>query len=549
MYPGRSSQHLPRLSLWGLLWMLVWPASVTADTEAVVNQPSEHPVAENVDLQDPITDEDIVVESLKTLPAPGIRAPDPPQATTPAELSSPLTTPAVDSEPPKTDVDQSKANAKALKQSLEAPITEPLLLPADEPVNLEPAPAQDKATEQEQPIEQDPTEHQAEGVQPTSPVAETVEEVVPPFVLLGTEVPHSTSTRLAWAPSQSFDGIYSATPILVVNGAGPGPTLCLTAALHGDELTGIEVVRQVLYNLDPEKLKGAVIGVPIVNLQGFRRGSRYLSDRRDLNRFFPGDPKGSSAARIAHSFFHEIITHCSALVDLHTGSFYRTNLPQLRADLSNPKVVKLTKGFGSTVVLHSEGAEGTLRRAAVSAGIPAVTLEAGAPMVLSEADVEHSVKGIHTLLDQLGMVNKFSLWGDPEPVYYNSSWQRAPEGGIVFSTVSLGDRVNEGDLLGTITNPITNVRTEIRSEYHGRVLGMALNQVVQPGFAVYHIGIQAPAEQISEPEEVTAATPAAPVDGITGTIEESSEQEIDSETPSNIAESRIQPLPLTVESD
>ncbi|MEW5248127.1 succinylglutamate desuccinylase/aspartoacylase family protein [Microbulbifer sp. 2201CG32-9] len=325
-----------------------------------------------------------------------------------------------------------------------------------------------------------------------------------PLRLLGAEVPPATSTRLAWSPSQHFEGVYSPTAVLVVNGAAEGPTLCLTAAVHGDELNGIETVRRVMYNLDAATLRGAVIGVPIVNLQGFHRGSRYLTDRRDLNRHFPGDPQGSSAARIAHSFFHEIISHCNAVVDLHTGSFYRTNLPQLRGDLTDPKVVTLTKGFGSTVVLHSEGAKGTLRRAAVNVGIPTVTLEAGAPMVLDEVSVSHSVKGIRTLLNQLDMVKQFRLWGDPEPVYYNSTWQRATTGGIIFSEVKLGEVVRKGDLLGTVTNPITNVRTEIRSEHDGRVLGMALNQVVQPGFAAYHIGIQAPQTQISAPQEVTA---------------------------------------------
>ena len=322
--------------------------------------------------------------------------------------------------------------------------------------------------------------------------------------LLGAEVAPSTSTRLAWSPNQSFEGIFSATPVLVVNGAEPGPTVCLTAAVHGDELNGIETVRRVMYTLEPEGLRGAVIGVPIVNLQGFHRGSRYLGDRRDLNRHFPGDPHGSSASRIAYSFFHEVVRHCSALVDLHTGSFYRTNLPQLRGDLTNSEVVGLTRGFGSTVVLHSEPADGTLREAAVAAGIPAVTLEAGAPMVLSDDSVSHSVKGIQSLLHHLDMVGKFSLWGDPEPVYYNSSWQRAPEGGIVFSAVSLGEHVEVGDLLGTVTNPITNVRTEIRSSYDGRVLGMALNQVVQPGFATHHIGIKGADRLIGGPPDVAA---------------------------------------------
>ncbi|MCR9186109.1 MAG: succinylglutamate desuccinylase/aspartoacylase family protein [Halieaceae bacterium] len=324
------------------------------------------------------------------------------------------------------------------------------------------------------------------------------------LVLLGREVPPRTSTRLAWAPTQSFEGIYVDTPVLVVNGVETGPTLCLTAAMHGDELNGIETVRRVLYNLDAGKLKGAVIGVPIVNLQGFHAGSRYLTDRRDLNRYFPGDPKGSSASRLAYSFFHEVIAHCDALVDLHTGSFYRTNLPQLRGDLRDPRVVQLTKGFGSTVVVHSEGTAGTLRRAAVEVGIPAVTLEAGGPSVLSEDAVSHSVKAIRTLLNHLGMTTRFSLWGDPEPVYYNSVWERAQVGGIVFSRVTLGQTVKRGDVLGTVTNPITNVRTRIVSKHNGRIIGMALNQVVQPGFATHHIGITPPKGQISPPEEVVA---------------------------------------------
>ncbi|AQQ66996.1 succinylglutamate desuccinylase [Microbulbifer agarilyticus] len=362
-----------------------------------------------------------------------------------------------------------------------------------------------------------------ETAQPEAPAeTPTVEEQEPigrPLQLLGAEVPPATTTRLAWSPRQHFEGVYSATPVLVVNGAETGPTLCLFAAIHGDELNGIETVRRVMYNLDTETLKGAVIGVPIVNLQGFHRSSRYLTDRRDLNRHFPGDNRGSSASRIARSFFDEVVVHCNAIVDLHTGSFYRTNLPQLRGDLKDPKVVKLTKGFGSTVVLHSDGAKGTLRRAAVEAGIPTVTLEAGAPMVLDELSVSHSVKGIRTLLNQLGMMSKFSLWGDPEPVYYNSTWQRATTGGIIFSNVKLGSTVRKGDLLGTVTNPITNVRKEIRSQYNGRILGMAMNQVVQPGFAAYHIGIQAPEEQISAPQEVTVKAEPAPAAPETTTSE------------------------------
>ena len=400
-----------------------------------------------------------------------------------------------DTQRPATDASTSdepeKPMPKAKSIELDKPVSEQELA----------APPQEETVSEPQADTPDTSEPQTET---TAPAPEEVAPVGKALQLLGSEVPPATSTRLAWSPSQHFEGVYSATPVLVVNGAETGPTLCLFAAIHGDELNGIETVRRVMYNLNPDALKGAVIGVPIVNLQGFHRGSRYLTDRRDLNRHFPGDTDGSSASRIARSFFDEVVVHCNAIVDLHTGSFYRTNLPQLRGDLKNPKVVKLTKGFGSTVVLHSDGAKGTLRRSAVEAGIPTVTLEAGAPMVLDEPSVSHSVKGIRTLLNQLGMVSKFRLWGDPEPVYYNSTWQRATTGGIIFSKVQLGEFVRKGDLLGTVTNPITNVRREIRSEHNGRILGMAMNQVVQPGFAAYHIGIQAPEEQISPPEEVTA---------------------------------------------
>lgn len=318
-----------------------------------------------------------------------------------------------------------------------------------------------------------------------------------PLHILDTDVAPGTSQRLSWSATELFEGVPVSTPVLVVNGTAPGPTVCLTAAVHGDELNGIEMVRRVFHDIDPRKLSGALIGVPIANVQGFRRGSRYLPDRRDLNRYFPGNPSGSAAARIAHSLFNDVISKCDALVDLHTGSFERSNLPQLRADLRNPDVVTLTHGFGAMVVLHSKPAVGTLRFAATQAGIPAVTVEAGGPSQLELAEVKHGVKGIESLLTTLGMTRRHRLWGDPEPVYYRSSWVRADNGGILLSDVSLGSTVRKGDMLGSITDPMSNARTELRSPYSGRIIGMARNQVVMPGFAAFHVGI--------ETDEVTAS--------------------------------------------
>ena len=324
------------------------------------------------------------------------------------------------------------------------------------------------------------------------PLADAVERATGaalPLTLLGQSIAPGSYRRLSWAGTELFEGIPLTSPVLVVNGTRPGPTLCLTAAVHGDELNGIEMVRRVLHELRPEKLAGAVVGVPIVNVQGFKSGTRYLPDRRDLNRYFPGNARGSAASRIAHSFFTEIVVHCDALVDLHTGSFERANLPQLRADMRLPDVVTLTEGFGATVILNSVPQEGTLRHEATSAGIPTVTLEAGGPGRLELDEVEHGVKAIETLLNTLGMVNKVSLWGAPEQVYYKSTWVRAERGGILLSDIALGAHVAEGELLGTITDPITNAQTRIYAPKGGRVIGIARNQVVMPGFAAYHLGI------------------------------------------------------------
>ena len=312
-----------------------------------------------------------------------------------------------------------------------------------------------------------------------------------PRRLLGKEIPPATSSRLIWKPSRTFSGMAVDTPVLVVNGASDGPTLCLTAAIHGDELNGIEMIRRIMYELDPHKLHGMVIGVPIVNLLGFSRNSRYLPDRRDLNRYFPGNPTGSVASRIAHAFFNDVVKQCELMVDIHTGSFYRTNMPQLRADMDNPRVADFVELFGDIPVLNSRGSKRTLRAAAVRAGIPTVTLEAGEPMRMQRDMVDVGVKTIHTLMAKSGMYSKLGLWVKPKPAFYDSAWVRVNSSGILFSRMALGDDVDEGDVLGAVNNPVSNEQVDILSPYKGRILGMALDQFVMPGFAVYHIGIHA----------------------------------------------------------
>lgn len=328
-----------------------------------------------------------------------------------------------------------------------------------------------------------------------SPKQDLVTQKPEKFIILGSEVPPATATRLAWSPKVTIAGLTIPTPVLVINGKKPGKTLCMTAAIHGDELNGVEIIRRVMYDIDPEKLSGKIVGIPIVNLKGFQRASRYLPDRRDLNRAFPGDPQGSLAARIAHSLFNEVIVHCDRLIDLHTGSLRRTNLLQVRADMTHADVIQFTHGFDDTVVVHSQGEPGMLRHAAVQSGIPAVTLEAGESMRLQADQVEEGVKSIYSLLKTQEMYSRAFSWGDPEPTYYQSRWLRADAGGILFSRVELGGKINKGEVLGTVADPITNEESQIVAPFDGRIIGMAVNQVVMPGFAAYHIGIKAPPEE------------------------------------------------------
>jgi predicted deacylase len=336
-----------------------------------------------------------------------------------------------------------------------------------------------------------------------------------PIEILGTRAEPGSRVDARWQVGESFDGSVVQTPVVLVHGLEPGPRLCLTAGVHGDELNGVEVVRRVVNDTDPKILKGTLIAVPIVNLMGFARGSRYLPDRRDLNRFFPGFAQGSAASRMAFSLFREVIVHCDGLVDLHTGSFDRSNLPQVRGDLRNDSVVSFTRGFGATPVLHSPGARGMLRLAATDHDIPAVTFEVGAPYRLEPDKIDAGVQAVKTLMHQMGMTPHFRLWSEPQATFYESKWVRVNDGGMLFSNVELGDRVREGQRLGKVIDPIRNREFEITAPFAGRVIGMALNQVVLPGFAAYHLGVETTeAEAAAEAERPALdADPLETMDG------------------------------------
>lgn len=329
-------------------------------------------------------------------------------------------------------------------------------------------------------------------------------DLVQPLPILDRLVVPGTKQQLEWRPKGAVSNTEMPSPVVVQHGAKPGPVLCLVAGIHGDEINGVEIVRRISHGIDPTRLSGTVIGVPIVNVFGYSRGVRYLPDRRDLNRNFPGSPRGSIAARIGHGFFTDIIQHCDYLIDFHTGSFDRENLPQIRADLTDGAVLEFTRAFGATLVLHSPGSKGMLRTAAIASGVPSVTFEVGAPARLQLAEIASATSTIEGVLRKLGMrkSRQSEVGVAPPPTYFDARWVRANAGGLLVSEVALGQRVQAGQPLGRIIDPVANVETEVLSPWPGRVIGMAQNQQVLPGFAAFHLGKETSEQQAVEHAEI-----------------------------------------------
>lgn len=276
--------------------------------------------------------------------------------------------------------------------------------------------------------------------------------------------------------------------VVVTRGAKPGPTLCLVAGIHGDEFNGIEIAHRIYAETAASELSGTLIAVPAVNMQGLRSGNRYLPDRRDLNRGFPGNPNGSLASRIAHQLFQGVIRQCDALIDLHTGSANRTNLPQVRTDLESPPALALARSFGVGVVLSGAGPKGSLRRAVLDAGVPAVIYEAGEPLRFEEDEIAVGVRGVRNVMADLGMIKRTS---EPQrsEIYRKTAWVRSGSAtGIFLTSHSPGDRVQKGEILGTVTDPIKEENVAIESPRDGLIIGMAVPQFVLPGYGLFHLG-------------------------------------------------------------
>lgn len=278
-------------------------------------------------------------------------------------------------------------------------------------------------------------------------------------------------------------------PIHVVNGVKPGPRLLITSAIHGDELNGVEIIRRLLKLKLLNHLSGTLIAIPIVNIFGFIYRSRYLPDRRDLNRSFPGSKTGSMAARIADLLLEEVVSICTHGIDLHTGAVHRSNWPQIRADLNDAHTLKLARAFGTPVLINGLHMNGSLRKAAVSRGIPTLLYEAGEALRLDEFAIHVGVHGILNVMRELNMLKgKKAVEKTASPVIAQASqWVRASEAGLVLTPMPLGEQVKEGDTLCIIANPITGEETPILSPVAGIIIGVNHLPLANEGEALFHI--------------------------------------------------------------
>ncbi len=277
-------------------------------------------------------------------------------------------------------------------------------------------------------------------------------------------------------------------PVEVVNGPYAGPTLLVSAAIHGDELNGVEAARQLLSQLDVDRLKGTLVVVPVVNVFGFIHKSRYLPDRRDLNRCFPGSEKGSVAARIAHQFYTQIVTKCSHIIDLHTGAIHRSNLPQIRANLADPASEEMAYAFGAPVVIDSAIRDGSLRAVAEQAGIPVVTYEGGEALRFEPLVIASAVDGITKVMRHLDMLHRRRRSRHAPPAVARvSAWVRADQDGILRSKVALGDRVEQGQLLANVSAPLGQGEYMVIAPKGGIVIGLQTLPLVNEGDAIFHI--------------------------------------------------------------
>lgn len=298
--------------------------------------------------------------------------------------------------------------------------------------------------------------------------------------------------------------LYSQTPLNiplhVLHGKEEGPRVFILAAVHGDEINGVEIIRRLLSKRSIKSIRGTLIVVPVVNIYGFMTRSRYLPDGRDLNRAFPGSKSGSMAARIANLYMEEIISQCQYGIDLHTGNTHSENLPHVRVNLDVPGTVELANAFNVPVIINARLRDGSIRQAASELNIPVLVYEGGEALRFNEIAIRIGLRGILNILLSLDMISKKSISKkNIKPrIAQSSSWVRSPESGIFHAFNALGSETEEGEKLGIIANPFIKKETEIIAHLGGVIIGRNTMPMVNEGDALFHIAKLKGTEEVTE---------------------------------------------------
>jgi uncharacterized protein len=287
--------------------------------------------------------------------------------------------------------------------------------------------------------------------------------------------------------AESYTGIIIRLPFMVWKGKEEGKTLCVTAAVHGDEINGTGTIRQMIASPTFELKAGTLVLVPVVNIQGFERQSRYMPDRRDLNRYFPGNRNGSVTSRLAGVLFEDILVHCDFSIDLHTAAVRRTNFPHIRSDMNNPRCSDMAKAFGVEIVINGEGPEGSLRREATQAGCATIVLEAGEVWKVETAYVETATRGITNVMKMLEMIEGEIDTPEHQLICHNTRWLRAQSGGFLQFHASPGDTLTKGQTITTNTGVLGNELATLEAPCRGVIIGMSTMPAVSPGDPVIHL--------------------------------------------------------------
>ncbi len=309
------------------------------------------------------------------------------------------------------------------------------------------------------------------------------------FTVADTEVPPGSLRSLEIPVARLPTGTWVQLPIAVAHGARPGPKVWINAAIHGDELNGVEIVRRVLGRIDPRTMRGTLIAAPIVNVFGFLSQDRYLPDRRDLNRSFPGSARGSLAGRLAHLFMNEVVDGCEIGLDLHTGSNGRTNLPQIRAQIRDRRTRELAEAFGAPVMINARDRSGSLRQVATRRGARVLVYEGGEAGRFDRVAISVGTDGVLRVLAHLKMMSARHVRkrGRQPLAATGTIWIRASRGGILSLDVQLGESVVKGQQLGEISDAFHDKVLPVRSSESGLVIGITTNPIVNRGDAVAHL--------------------------------------------------------------